>query len=72
MFIHPKRRRELNHVLNSEKLQGESQIYLNDTMKKSQKHTLVTKTVNLYLIETHLNAFANRADPDQAALPRAA
>ena len=27
---------------------------------------------NLYLIETSLNAFANRADPDQAAPVRAA
>ena len=26
----------------------------------------------LYFIETHLKAFANRADPDQAALERAA
>ena len=28
--------------------------------------------LTLYLIATHFNAFANRADPDQAALVRAA
>ena len=30
------------------------------------------QALTLYLIETPINAFANRADPDQAALRRAA
>ena len=35
-------------------------------------HIRVKSFLTLYLIETPFNAFANRADPDQAALVRAA
>ena len=34
--------------------------------------SLVSTFVIIYLIETPLNAFANRADPDETALSRAA
>ena len=32
----------------------------------------IISLLTLYIIETPFNAFANRADPDQAALVRAA
>ena len=38
--------------------------------EKSPFHT--GKELTLYLIETPFNTFANRAEPDQAALVRAA
>ena len=41
------------------------------TIIMSSEHVLLNKLI-LYLIETPFNAFANREDPDQAALVRAA
>ena len=38
----------------------------------SQLFIVTTGELTLYLIEAHFNIFANRADPDQAALVRAA
>ena len=40
----------------------------NKTLAKISEFTAI---LTLYLVETPFNAFANRADPDQAALARA-
>ena len=39
---------------------------------QSDKHLCHLFSLTIYLIETPFNTFANRADPDQAALVRAA
>ena len=43
-----------------------------ETLKAPKDKKQTQYNLTLYLIETPFNAFANRADPDQAALVRAA
>ena len=46
--------------------------YGNFSMQRVRAASKHTRYIILYLIETPFNTFANRVDPDQAALKRAA